>query len=337
MRWGLLALGWAVFSVWGHLPVSLWLVRTRTSAWGDWAFKEAVPAVSIAAGLALCVWLWRSARDAVPSRRRVVAAHWLLWMAACVLVDRWLTFSVNEYAHYPQYALLAWLIARATDPARQRWPLLRIALLTVVCGVLDETLQYLWTTRSYSHYLDFNDWLVNMLAAWAGVMLYYRFDEPPAREVSTVQTGHPRRWWPACVLALCAAVLAWLLQSCACVRLQPAQGQQVAPGGIEAGVLYLQRARHWYGQWHEGPRHGRYHVLHPAAGLALMALGLLPLITFRRSARRDLPSACPAAEDQKNAIVRTSMLSRLGAPEGVVGSSNAVCPMKRQRPSVSES
>ncbi len=284
VRWGLLALGWAVLSVWGHLPFSLWLVRTRTSAWGEWAFKEVVPAVSMAAGLALCVWLWRSARAAEPSRRRVVAAHWLLWMAACVLVDRWLTYTVNEYAHYPQYALLAWLIARAADPARQSWPVLRVLLLTTLCGVLDETLQYLWTTRSYSHYLDFNDWLVNLLAAWAGVMLYYRFDHPPASGVSAARAGRLGPWWLACGLTVAAALLGWQLHSCACVRLQPAQGQQIAPGGIEAGVLYLQRATHWYGHWHEAPRHGRYHVLHPGPGLALMALCMLPLISFRRSA-----------------------------------------------------
>ena len=292
VRWGLLALGWAVFSVWGHLPVSLWLVRTRPSAWGEWAFREAVPAASVAAGLLLCVWLWRSARAAAPGRRKAVAAHWALWFAACCMVDRWLTFSVNEYAHYPQYALLAWLMARAIDPARARWPLLRIALLTVLCGVLDETLQYLWTTRSYSHYLDFNDWLVNLLAAWAGVMLYYRFDEPPACAAPPARNG--RRWWPVWAAAVIAALLAGLMQSCSCVRLQPAAGHQIGPGGLEGGVLYLQRASHWYGHWHPGPRHGRYHVLHPAAGLALMALGLLPLTRFGCRARRGLTSARPA-------------------------------------------
>ncbi len=40
---------------------------------------------------------------------------------------------------------------------------------------------------------------------------------------------------------------------------------------------------------------------------------------------------------QKKAMVRTSMLSRRGAFGGVVGSSNAEWPTKRERPSVSES
>src|SRR6516164_2838433 len=40
---------------------------------------------------------------------------------------------------------------------------------------------------------------------------------------------------------------------------------------------------------------------------------------------------------QKNAIMRISMLSRVGASGGVLGSSNALCPRKRARPSVSDS
>ena len=43
------------------------------------------------------------------------------------------------------------------------------------------------------------------------------------------------------------------------------------------------------------------------------------------------------AQSQKKAMVRTSMLSRMAASTGLVGSSNAECPMKRHRPSVQES
>jgi hypothetical protein len=40
---------------------------------------------------------------------------------------------------------------------------------------------------------------------------------------------------------------------------------------------------------------------------------------------------------QKNAIMRISMLCRVGASGGVLGSSKALCPRKRARPSVSDS
>ena len=45
----------------------------------------------------------------------------------------------------------------------------------------------------------------------------------------------------------------------------------------------------------------------------------------------------PRQSSSKNAIVRTSMLSRGAAPSGVLGSSNEVCAVKRARPSVLDS
>jgi len=49
------------------------------------------------------------------------------------------------------------------------------------------------------------------------------------------------------------------------------------------------------------------------------------------------PRARTAKAPQKKAIVRTSMLSRRGASGAVSGCSKALWPMKRERPSVSES
>lgn len=265
--WLAAALGWAVLSVWGHLPFSIWLVSERASAWGPWAFKQAVPWVSVLAAAGLCAWLWRGWRSAPAPRRWQVLGWWAAWLVCCAMVDLWLTFSINEYAHYPQFGLLAWLLARALDGQRQRWPLGWVLLLTTVLGVVDETLQYLWTTSSYSHYLDFNDWLVNLLAAWAGVMVYYGFRTPPAVQSPVGGWFHKLL---ATVLLLAAAAGALTLSPS--VQISPPEGVQVPRGGRLDGVLYLQRAPTWYGHWHEGPRHGRYLVLPPMAGLGLMAL-----------------------------------------------------------------
>jgi VanZ family protein len=275
--WAGLALGWVLVSVLGHLPFSIWLVSQRTGASGTWAFKDAVPYVSVLAALGLFLWLWRQSRFASPGRRRVVGLSWLVWLACCVMVDRWLTFTVNEYAHYPQFALLAWLWARALDGGRSHWPVVRVVLITTLLGAVDETLQYLWTTRSYSNYLDFNDWLVNGLAAWAGVMLFYGFREPPPR--AWLLRGRSRAVWAVAALAL---ALGTALAACGCVRVSPAPGVQVGQGGLAQNVLYLQRAEGWYGHWHPGPRHGRYWVIHPLPALALLGLGLLGVVGFAR-------------------------------------------------------
>lgn len=279
--WVGLALAWVVVSIVGHLPVSIWLVTQRTGASGTWAFKDAVPYVTVLAAVGLGLWVWWQSRSASSGRLRVVGLYWLLWLACCVMVDRWLTFSVNEYAHYPQYALLAWLWARALDADRTRWPVVRVVLVTVLLGALDETLQYLWTTKSYSNYLDFNDWLVNGLAAWAGVMLFYGFREPgPGAAFERGRWGWRSGWVAAGVVSLALCVL---MLACGCVRVSPEKGESVQRGGMGEKGLYLQRAPGWYGHWHSGPRHGRYWVIHPLPALALLGLGLGVLAGFARS------------------------------------------------------
>jgi hypothetical protein len=179
------------------------------------------------------------------------------------MMDRYLTFSTNEYAHYPQYAILAWLVARALDPDKTCWMVGRVLFWTTVMGMGDELLQYLWITTSYSDYLDFNDFLTNLVAAAAGMLLYYGAAAVPAQPVLA--------WSVAGALCL-ATVLA--LQS-GLLAVTPVD--KVPPGGIQTTVdgsrrLYLQRGPDFYGGKQKGPRHGEYHVLAPLPGLAIMLM-----------------------------------------------------------------
>ena len=52
--------------------------------------------------------------------------------------------------------------------------------LTVLAGVLDELLQYVWAPE-YTKYLDFNDFVLNLLGGLFGILLYLTFvsKEPP--------------------------------------------------------------------------------------------------------------------------------------------------------------
>jgi VanZ family protein len=202
--WCLIALYYPITCL-GHLQFSLWLVRGRTTTWGGethvYAYSYAVPWLA-GMGVAALAWvLWRQAKNSV--RPWPALAYWCLWAVAVVLVDRTLTYSANEYAHYPQYALLAWLLARVLDPDRLHWPLVRILFWTTLLGALDELLQYVWITRRYSDYLDFNDFLVNLLAACAGMMLYYGFRQRPC---ATHHRKARTEWWVAGAIALAAVV-----------------------------------------------------------------------------------------------------------------------------------
>ncbi len=257
-----------------HLQFSLWLVRRRSVTLGGqdygFAFSDAVPWLSGAAVAALAWQLARQARRC--PRPWPVVAYWFLWGASAVLVDRFLTYSVNEYAHYPQYGLLAWMLAHALDPGRRRWPVARVIAWTTLAGMADELLQYLWITRSYSHYLDFNDFLVNLLAAAAGTMAYYGFaPSPPAAPPRPKPT---RLEW-----AVCAVVAA-------AVGTGLASGRLVGdPGADEVSLrqpihqspdgrwrLALQDGPGYWGSWQPGKRRAQFHVLRPEMGLSLMLL-----------------------------------------------------------------
>lgn len=272
-----------VIGVLMHLQFSLWLVAQRTVQWNgqtfSYSFRDALPYVLPLAALVLVTWLVFSAvRQG--TRRRVlwVTGYWLLWLACVAAVDRWLTFSVAEYFHYPQYALLAMLLAKAMDAERTRWPVGSVLWLTTLLGATDELAQYLWITVSYSQYFDFNDILVNLLAGVAGLMLYYGFRNPPADGLKKMQTQ--TRGWVAIfglsiALLVCVA-LAWGLGLLAVTPPGP-----VPPGGLletthGLPTLFLQREPGLYDRWHPGPWQGRHWALGPWWGIGLAcSVGLL--------------------------------------------------------------
>ncbi len=177
LRWGSLALAvWATASLM-HLRFSIWLVETRESAFGKFAIADLVPAAAAVGVVVLVAAIAYQLRRG--PRPWLAARYWIAWAVAVVIVDRTLTFSANEWAHYPQYALVAWLLARALDPARERRCVGRLIFWVALMGAADELLQYLWIAASYGQYFDFNDCLSNVLGAIAGLLLYY--GEDPAR------------------------------------------------------------------------------------------------------------------------------------------------------------
>lgn len=78
----------------------------------------------------------------------VLAGPWLMVATAIWAIERWLISSANEYFHYPQYALLACLIAHLLDRRRKHLVPGRVLFWTALLGAIDELLQYVWITTS---------------------------------------------------------------------------------------------------------------------------------------------------------------------------------------------
>jgi len=269
-----------------HLEFSLWLVRRRDTVFGPLAFTDWMPTLSVAVGLGLVFVIAKGLRN--QAHARVTCIYWLIWLAAVVLIDRFLTFSINEYFHYPQYATLALLVAWALDPKRNRWLVARVLFWTTLMGMGDELLQYLWITTSYSEYLDFNDFIVNLVSAAAGVLLFYG---PVKSQSVDMGKKFGTELWVAVGIAL--IVVGGLLGGRIVVNPQEA----IPPGGIlrdDAGLpkLFLQRQSHIYGSWQNGPRRGTYYVMPPVPGVLAMAmLGLIFVSYARVRLRGTLPNS----------------------------------------------
>lgn len=281
--WGTLASLYFLLTTWAHLVFSIWLVSPRQFTWQGqtigYSFRDALPWLLPLVALAMLVWLVGEARHHGTRRRGlVVATYWCLWGACVAAVDRWLTYSVPEYFHYPQYALLAWLLAKTLDPHRHHWPVATLLVLTTLLGAIDELAQYLWITASYSHYYDFNDVLVNLLAAVMGVMLFYGFRTPPQHRITRHRTAALMATAALCALLAGAGASDW-------VRLTPTQA--VPAGGLSQAAdghtrLYLQRQAGLYDRWHPGAWRPRHWVLGPASGALGLVLIWLAWIPFGR-------------------------------------------------------
>ncbi len=188
---------------------------------------------------------------------------------------------MNEYAHYPQYALLARMMAKAWDPDGDKGMTGWIVLSATAWGMVDEVAQYLWITRTYSNYLDFNDFLVNLLAVAAGVQLRGACSVP-----TSIQRPFYAGWWALGGLGL----LLTLALTTGRVSTMPPSDIQVPPGGLVCPapsecVLYLQRSPDFFGSWQPGPHRGRHWVLSPLWGTALILMtgGLLVTLLQRKS------------------------------------------------------
>jgi hypothetical protein len=241
----------------GHLQLSLWLVVPRRADWlGTYRLADLLPVAGAMAAVVFIAWqAWRARHG---TARGATMVAWASWIATVIAIDRTLIYSFPEYLHYPQYALLAWLMAVFADPHRKRWPIGPILLAATLLGIADEALQYAWITKSYSNYLDFNDFLLNLMGAAAGLLAYYGFTTKPL--CSRMPAG--RILGPAGFAALGAILLAGV---CALELASTAGGN----------LAFIERQTS-YGRWIPGNHAGRYYVLPPIAGtLLLTGSGLL--------------------------------------------------------------
>lgn len=194
--------------------------------------------------------------------------YWVLWAGAACAANRFLLFSPNEYAHYPQYALMAILLVLCLDPGLLKWPVGTIIFWGTTIGIADELLQYLFICPSYGNYLDFNDFLLNQLGVAAGLLLVYGFREQKT-DIGPLLPFY-KTWGFRTVVVVLAAVLVFALWD----RLKITPPKNIPPGGFYETNgktrFFLERKPGIMGAWNRLPDGRAYYVLSPAQGTFLL-------------------------------------------------------------------
>ena len=104
------------------------------------------------------------------ARRRARGARFLavaaaVLVGAAVIAQKTLLVSSIENIHYPQYALMAFLLGQGGLTAEVTW------LVATALGVVDEAHQWLFMPRGTFKYLDWNDIFLNAIGAAFGVIV----------------------------------------------------------------------------------------------------------------------------------------------------------------------
>ena len=152
------------FNLWLHLPISD-VFDGLARRYGFVQYDTVTRVVFLAAGLASAVWLWW------PSPHRAAVRRAVVWIAVVMAAAQSLiVVSGIEAIHYPQYALMAWLLVRTGLGLEQSW------LTATALGALDEIWQWQTLPRAVPGYLDWNDIVLNAIGAALGVWSWFDGD-----------------------------------------------------------------------------------------------------------------------------------------------------------------
>jgi hypothetical protein len=265
-----------LFGMFGHLKIAEFFVSRRQSDWlGTFRWADFIPHLGLVTVVVLLAWQgWRAWHG---TNRGWTILAWVAWLLLVVLFDRWLIFNIPSYIHYLFYGALAYGLAWFHDPDRTRLAIGPVVFAVTLMGIADEALQYTWTTTAYSHYLDFNDFLLNMLSAIGGVWLYYGFSQWRRPDKPADQRN--RR-------AVAGFVTTGILTASLLTLIHIGHDRS----DPQAALWPIERKASSYGHWTVTPYRGRYYVLNPTAGTALIiGLGLivsiLPVVRARSQSR----------------------------------------------------
>ena len=263
-----------------HRRVSYAVGEPWPTPWGSVTPIDHTTTAMVLGVVGVVAVLARRARGA-PARAPTVAL-WGALLAIAVGCHGTLVTIDIEVIHYPQYALVAVLLATALDADRQRRWLLEVVLISALLSVIDEAWQYFHSMKP-AQYFDFNDLVLNQIGTLAGLLWYYGFPRGGRLEAT-----RRRRLLAAmlALVALCAAICGWLAATGILIVAPVSAIQEDGIWQMSNGLrVVLQYAPGIFDNWRPSRSGGTYFVLGPGLWLAFMAATTLAVWAVERRLR----------------------------------------------------
>lgn len=254
-----------------HVAFSEFVTSYLETPWGKIVPRD----YSIQIGIAvLClITLYLLLRLIWGERRIYTLLFFAAVISAMILSFRFLIFEPVEIIHFPQYAIIAFLLAAALDKEREGYLIGTLLIMVTLMGIVDEMNQYFYLTRQYTKYLDWNDFFLNEVGASLGLMFYYGFrnfknnDEKVANAIRGVNVK----------LLLISTLIPVLFYLIGILNFAP--DKELDSGFVSSNGwvnIYLERGVGYYGSWKPGDRGWLVHTLNPLTGTVLMmAYGIM--------------------------------------------------------------
>lgn len=250
-----------------HLTVTNILINNIKTPWGKFIPRDYT--MQTGNVLSVLIILFIIYRGITGTRRLITSAYWLFFIVLLPFTFRFLIISPIEVIHFPQYAILSFLLVLTVDPEKNKMPFASILFWVTLLGIMDETNQYFYFTRNYTQYYDFNDFFLNEVGASLGLLLYYGFGKFERTEIKLADITNSISFKTFAAIA----IIFIGLMTAGILHISPDSKINTA---FLSNKIYLEGAPGIFGSWQERDLGGYCYTFNPLQGtLVLLVYGFI--------------------------------------------------------------
>ncbi len=275
-----------------HLKFSLFLVQPLSSPWGIIKLKDYAPQAGYFVIFIMSLFLLWHVYKIITIKQKgslLILLLWIYWFILVFFINKYFLATPLENIHFVQYGIISLLFITAINPTgKLKASIIAKTLFWVsLVGIIDELMQYLWITASYSKHMDFNDFILNLMGAIAGILFYLSL-KPFTKPKGSEEVFNWKQLYSSWEMRLALLLLLTFTSLYSLDYIQMQATSLINEGGFglynQHISLFFERTPELLGSWNKAFDGGEYYILSPLQGtilfLCLVSSFYLVLIRF---------------------------------------------------------